>query len=183
MMHVPLDVNVISPSSPWECKSYKQHKTNKTGTGNSSKHEPTWKFDLTTFRNNCGGFFDPRLVISEWNIRQQNQYSILFTRVLQRQMIHVPLGVNVKIKQAPETRVPYYRKLTLHEISIGNSMICSDIWHKYNEWYFEIVIRNFQYFNPSFGTCPDQTFLTPKKHWLLAFFLSTYPLFFIFHKS
>ena len=27
-------------------------------------------------------------------------------------------------------------------ISIGNSMICSDIWHKYHEWYFEIVIRN-----------------------------------------
>ena len=28
-------------------------------------------------------------------------------------------------------------------ISIGNSMIYSDIWHKYHEWYFEIVIRNF----------------------------------------
>ena len=27
-------------------------------------------------------------------------------------------------------------------ICIGNSMICSDICHKY-EWYFEIVIRNF----------------------------------------
>ena len=27
--------------------------------------------------------------------------------------------------------------------SIGNSMICSDIWHKYHEWYFKIVIRNF----------------------------------------
>ena len=26
-------------------------------------------------------------------------------------------------------------------ISIGNSMICSDISHKYHEWYFEIVIR------------------------------------------
>ena len=26
---------------------------------------------------------------------------------------------------------------------IGNSMICSDIWHKYYEWYFEIVIHNF----------------------------------------
>ena len=39
MMHVPLDVNVISPSSLWECKSYKQHKTNKTCTRNSSKHE------------------------------------------------------------------------------------------------------------------------------------------------
>ena len=28
-------------------------------------------------------------------------------------------------------------------ISIGNSMISSDIWHKYHERYFEIVIRNF----------------------------------------
>ena len=26
-------------------------------------------------------------------------------------------------------------------ISIGNSMIISDIWHKYHEWYFEIVTR------------------------------------------
>ena len=29
------------------------------------------------------------------------------------------------------------------KICIGNSMICSDIWHKYHERYFEIVIRNF----------------------------------------
>ena len=28
-------------------------------------------------------------------------------------------------------------------ISTGNSMICSGIWHKYLEWYFNIVIRNF----------------------------------------
>ena len=28
-------------------------------------------------------------------------------------------------------------------ICIGNSMICTDIWHKYHEWYFKIVIRNF----------------------------------------
>ena len=27
-------------------------------------------------------------------------------------------------------------------LCIGNSMICSDIWHKYHEWYFEIVIRD-----------------------------------------
>ena len=26
---------------------------------------------------------------------------------------------------------------------IGNSIICSDIWHKHHERYFEIVIRNF----------------------------------------
>ena len=30
-------------------------------------------------------------------------------------------------------------------ISIGNSMICSDIWHKY-EWYFKIVKRNLREF-------------------------------------
>ena len=28
-------------------------------------------------------------------------------------------------------------------ISIGNSMVCSDIWHKYHEWYFKIVLHNF----------------------------------------
>ena len=32
--------------------------------------------------------------------------------------------------------------LVLLPISIGNNMICSDIWHKYHKWYFEIVIRN-----------------------------------------
>ena len=26
-------------------------------------------------------------------------------------------------------------------ISIGNSMICSDIWHKYHEWYFQFGIQ------------------------------------------
>ena len=31
-------------------------------------------------------------------------------------------------------------------ISIGNNMICGDIWHKYQEWYFEIVIRNLRQF-------------------------------------
>ena len=31
----------------------------------------------------------------------------------------------------------------MYTISIGNSMICCDIWHKYLVWYFEIVIRNF----------------------------------------
>ena len=37
-----------------------------------------------------------------------------------------------------------YMKMKLIEgsICIGNSMICSDIWYKYHEWYFKIVIRN-----------------------------------------
>ena len=33
--------------------------------------------------------------------------------------------------------------LPFHLISIGDSMICNDIWHKYHVSYFEIVIRNF----------------------------------------
>ena len=32
---------------------------------------------------------------------------------------------------------------TKRGVCIGNSMICSDIWHKYHWRYFEIVIRNF----------------------------------------
>ena len=31
-------------------------------------------------------------------------------------------------------------KLKYCSISTGNSIICSDIWHKYHEGYFEIVI-------------------------------------------
>ena len=34
----------------------------------------------------------------------------------------------------------------LREICVGNSMICIDIWHKYHEWYFQIVIRNLSQF-------------------------------------
>ena len=42
---------------------------------NSDSRNPVGFFDLTMFRNNnCGGFFDPRLVISERNIRQQNHW-------------------------------------------------------------------------------------------------------------
>ena len=28
-------------------------------------------------------------------------------------------------------------------ICIGNSMICSDIWHKYHKWYFELLDKLF----------------------------------------
>ena len=31
----------------------------------------------------------------------------------------------------------------MQNICIGNSIICSDIWYKYHEWYFKIVISNF----------------------------------------
>ena len=35
------------------------------------------------------------------------------------------------------------RNFSCSSTSIGNSMISGDIWHKYHERYFEIVIRNF----------------------------------------
>ena len=36
--------------------------------------------------------------------------------------------------------------LSCYIICIGNSMISSDIWHKYHKWYFKIVIRNLRQF-------------------------------------
>ena len=38
---------------------------------------------------------------------------------------------------------PEFYAFSLEGYSIGNSMIWSDIWHKYHEWYYEIVIHNF----------------------------------------
>ena len=35
------------------------------------------------------------------------------------------------------------RNFTAYIIIIGNSMICSNIWHKYHKWYFKVVIHNF----------------------------------------
>ena len=43
----------------------------------------------------------------------------------------------------PPHRLVTKRFFSFHlkqQISIGNSMICSDIWHKYHEWYFRIII-------------------------------------------
>ena len=38
------------------------------------------------------------------------------------------------------------RSINICLVCIGNSMICGDIWHKYHEWYFEMVIRNLRQF-------------------------------------
>ena len=52
-----------------------------------------------------------------------------------------------KLQQEQQRRRPVHSSSGRHKarewISIGNSLICSDIWHKYHEWYFKIVIRNF----------------------------------------
>ena len=41
-----------------------------------------------------------------------------------------------------DTAIPNTEELEML-VSVRNSMICSDIWHKYYAWYFEIVLRNF----------------------------------------
>ena len=45
----------------------------------------------------------------------------------------ISLGILLLIYSKPESNNK--------NISVGNSIICCDIWHKYHEWYFKIVIR------------------------------------------
>ena len=56
------------------------------------------------------------------------------------------MNSNEVLKRSLCKTVPVADKTTVVEynvyrICIGNSMISSDIWHKYHEWYFETVIR------------------------------------------
>ena len=60
-------------------------------------------------------------------------------------------GIQIQLK-SPGCKLVYsgierdmYMYIMNFEICIGNSMICSDIWHKYHEWYFGIVIRNLKF--------------------------------------
>ena len=59
---------------------------------------------------------------------------------------YIPLFGRKGTPLTVEHCIPFnYCKYTVFNIwiSIGNSMIYSDIWRKYPEWYFKIVIRNF----------------------------------------
>ena len=48
------------------------------------------------------------------------------------------LGLILKVRVFGTQKWPINR----HAFCIGNGMIFSDIWHKYHQWYFEIVIHN-----------------------------------------
>ena len=48
------------------------------------------------------------------------------------------LGLILKVRVFRTRKWPINR----HAFCIGNSMIFSDIWRKYHQWYFEIVIHN-----------------------------------------
>ena len=56
---------------------------------------------------------------------------------------HVRYGFRAVVKALRYSEHSLRKWIHGFKIRIGNSMICSDIWHKYHEWYFEIVIRNF----------------------------------------
>ena len=60
-------------------------------------------------------------------------------------------------RHTPSRRRISHESTQLHKflecICIGNSMICSDIWRKYHEWYFEIITRYLrQFWNITSGT-------------------------------
>ena len=50
-------------------------------------------------------------------------------------------GIQIQLK-SPGCKLLYSERdmyIMNFEICIGNSMICSDIWHKYHEWYLELL--------------------------------------------
>ena len=75
----------------------------------------------------------------------------------------------VVIIKGDVTRNSQRRFLAKHGFGIGNSMIFSDIWHKYHEWYFEIVIRNLR----QFWNIPSGIYAKYHVQIMLLFFYTT----------
>ena len=78
-----------------------------------------------------------------WNIAalsQSNCRNFSYSSITMR--INQNFGRNVRGTQREYSSKPLKHSI-VKRISIGNSMICNDIWHKYHEWYFKIFIRNF----------------------------------------
>ena len=46
----------------------------------------------------------------------------------------------IEPEELPYCSIPCPLIAYIQQISIGNSMSCSDIWHKYHEWYFKIIV-------------------------------------------
>ena len=69
----------------------------------------------------------------------RNHFSLMHTRVLSR-IYH--LGEKSRVAKSHELPSGIWGHAP-GNFCIGNSMICSDIWHIYHEWYFKIVMRNF----------------------------------------
>ena len=57
--------------------------------------------------------------------------------------MQIKCGKGYGIYYVTITKEKHTQKQRKTKICIGNSMICSDIWHKYQEWYFKIVLHNF----------------------------------------
>ena len=53
------------------------------------------------------------------------------------------VGLTILLPEEAKVKTRQNFQTSIRKISIGNSMICSDIWYKCHEWYFKIVIHNF----------------------------------------
>ena len=76
--------------------------------------------------------------------------SISFRKLVKRLSVYQS-DVSCLVNQQSIIFISYFAEVILANHSfgysctcIGNSMICSDIWHKYHEWSFKIVIMKFE---------------------------------------
>ena len=76
-------------------------------------------------------------VISHWYACGANGRTIGWT-LFGWMNYHIFLGMGFRSRALWSSAI----SLLIIQTSIGNSMICSDIWHKYHERYFKIVMRN-----------------------------------------
>ena len=72
--------------------------------------------------------------------KRKRLYKNLVTALVQYERVETTINRCHDLSRVAERVSPC--KIASKWICMGNSMICSDIWHKYHEWYFEIVIRN-----------------------------------------
>ena len=68
--------------------------------------------------------------------------------------MHLDVNLDDVKEDTIQTRFCFSKTYSKENISLGNSMISSDIWHKCHEWYFKIVLRKWnlrQFWNITSG--------------------------------
>ena len=71
--------------------------------------------------------------------KRKRLYKNLVTALVQYERVETTINRCHDLSRVAERVSPC--KIALKWICMGNSLISCDIWHKYHEWYFEIVIR------------------------------------------
>ena len=76
--------------------------------------------------------------------KRKRLYKNLVTALVQYERVETTINRCHDLSRVAERVSPC--KIALKLICMGNSLISCDIWHKYHEWYFKIVIRNLRQF-------------------------------------